>query len=764
MKKTHTLLFQRASGVLFSLSLLLLVVPARAQTTEEPKPADRTTTTTTTTTTSTPSTATTEVVKLAPFQVYEDRGTGYRTVETMSATGFNVEISKLPMSVSVVNRQLIDDIAPSLIVDALVTVPGVTKSGLPIDVPSDQFFIRGFAPPLKQDGVLVNQMEGTFDSFNLAKIEIIRGPSAIFNPSGSAGGSVQLVTKSPTEKNGGVIRAEVGDFYGDRLDFDYNLVIPVPSWNEDRIFFRIVASKQDADTMEENGHIKMESIAPSLRIKLGARADLVLRYQHLGIDDSVAQGQPYYYQNGAVGFIPGVPRERSVFLPDTNTHAVNSTFAADLTFAVTDWLNGAIKYRDMHTETARFHSRPNNEPTTVLPNGDVPSRFFSFNKGLDTKYLSIDFASEFDLGPTHHQALAGVELLHNGPVVWMDEFNFPPGNPLVFNIYRSPENLPIPPKTGSAIPGPFGDSRTTDAKLIENMSIFDRTLSFTAGVVSHYQEDALAPGNAGTNTVVQWGVLYDTPLDRLTNGEYDFSVYYSDNQSILPQFVRLGRRNPDGTVIMDGPIAKDFGPAPAQENNLKEVGGRFSLWKDKLTLTAAYYDIDLTNRLQLLFGTSNFEVVGGGTSKGVEFSADLALGKNVKLLAAYSKGKVRNDAGQRIEDVPEETASLWTRYDFLEGTLKNLGVNVGIDYIGDRTGTTSRAVTSTLVPVADGQAFTYGARTLVNLKLDYRWNHMKFELMVDNVFDKDYMYGRVLPWLIVPGDKRNFRGAVSYLF
>ena len=448
----------------------------------------------------------------------EDKGSGYRTVETMSATGFNVEIKKLPMSVTVVNRQLIDDIAPSLIVDALVTVPGVTKSGLPIDVPANQFFIRGFGPPLKQDSVLVNQMEGTVDSFNLAKIEIIRGPSAIFNPSGSAGGSVQLVTKSPLEKNGDVIRGELGDFYGNRVDFDYNLVVPVPSWKEDRIFFRIVASKQDADTMEENGHIKMESIAPSLKIKLGARADLVLRYQHLGIDDSVAQGQPYYYENGGVGFIPGVPRERSVFLPGTNTHAINSTFAADLTFAVTDWLNGAIKYRDMHTETARFHSRPNNEPTTVLPNGDVPSRFFSFNKGLDTKFLSIDFASEFDLGPTHHQALAGVELLHNGPVRWMDEFNFPAGNPLVFNIYRSPENLPIPPKTGSAIPGPFGDSRTTAAKLIENMSILDRTLSFTVGVVSHYQEDALAPGNAGTNTVVQWGVLYDTPLDRITNG------------------------------------------------------------------------------------------------------------------------------------------------------------------------------------------------------------------------------------------------------
>ena len=91
-------------------------------------------------------------------------------------------------------------------------------------------------------------------------------------------------------------------------------------------------------------------------------------------------------------------------------------------------------------------------------------------------------------------------------------------------------------------------------------------------------------------------------------------------------------------------------------------------------------------------------------------------------------------------------------------------MNVGVDYIGDRTGTTSRAVTSLLVPVADGQAFKYGARTLVNLKLDYRYKQMKFELMVDNVFDKNYMYGRVLPWLIVPGDKRNFRGAVSYLF
>ena len=202
------------------------------------------------------------------------------------------------------------------------------------------------------------------------------------------------------------------------------------------------------------------------------------------------------------------------------------------------------------------------EPTTVLPNGDVPSRFFSFNKGLDTKYLAIDFAGEFDLGPTHHQALAGVEFLHNGPVRWMDEFNFPAGNPLVFNIYHSPANLAIPPKTGDPIPGPFGDSRTTDARVIENMSVLDRTLSFTVGVVSHFQEDALAPGNAATNTVLQWGVLYDTPLERITDGQHDLSVYYSENQTILPQFVRLGGRDASGHVIMDGPIARDFGPAP----------------------------------------------------------------------------------------------------------------------------------------------------------------------------------------------------------
>jgi iron complex outermembrane receptor protein len=73
-------------------------------------------------------------------------------------------------------------------------------------------------------------------------------------------------------------------------------------------------------------------------------------------------------------------------------------------------------------------------------------------------------------------------------------------------------------------------------------------------------------------------------------------------------------------------------------------------------------------------------------SKGYEMEAVAALNKSLDLIAAYSRTEARvgngnGGWGARLSSVPEQQASLWTRYKFAFGAGR-VSVGGGIRYVG----------------------------------------------------------------------------------
>jgi catecholate siderophore receptor len=120
--------------------------------------------------------------------------------ETESASPKLTEpLRDTPRTVNILTSDLLEEQGRRSLVDALRNITGIAiQAGEGNPPGGDQFKIRGF---LARDAVFVDgaRQPGSFyrDPFNTETIEVIKGPAGAFTGAGSAGGSVNLVSKQP---------------------------------------------------------------------------------------------------------------------------------------------------------------------------------------------------------------------------------------------------------------------------------------------------------------------------------------------------------------------------------------------------------------------------------------------------------------------------------------------------------------------------------------------------------------------------------------
>ena len=137
----------------------------------------------------------------------EQDATSYQT-EKASSQKYTAPLVDTPRSVTVVPAQVLKDTAATSLQDALRTVPGITfGAGEGGNPQGDRPFIRGF------DAQGDTYLDGVRDTggqsreiFDIESIEVSKGPNSSFGGRGSAGGSLNLVSKTPQARdflNGG---------------------------------------------------------------------------------------------------------------------------------------------------------------------------------------------------------------------------------------------------------------------------------------------------------------------------------------------------------------------------------------------------------------------------------------------------------------------------------------------------------------------------------------------------------------------------------
>lgn len=179
-------------------TLLIAMLPASicAQTSPAPAPTDA------------PREAE-KVIEMSPYEVREDPDDSYGAINSNSLTGFNASLERLPISADVLTETFMKDTGSMQVEEMVgyfsagaeaIGATGDADGGTnqqPLDA-KNTMTLRGLSSTtMKQDGFLPpgRPFRGKTLSFNVERVDVIRGPQSLMYGNGSPGGVINVTSK-----------------------------------------------------------------------------------------------------------------------------------------------------------------------------------------------------------------------------------------------------------------------------------------------------------------------------------------------------------------------------------------------------------------------------------------------------------------------------------------------------------------------------------------------------------------------------------------
>lgn len=218
--KTPPVRARRLSQRLLAVTLPLLPALALAQVVPAPPPR--------------PSTG--ETIVMPVFELSTDRDEGYLSTQAITGSRTLERLRDTPNSISVMNRELMDDLNVTT-PDELMAYAITGQPGDDTTATTPQTVFRGIVANVRLRNNL--KVLGPSDAFNLERVEILRGPNSFLYGEGTAGGTMNQMTKQGQFKAFQRANVLVGSDDLRRFEFDLNRHI------KDRVAVRLVFAYQD---------------------------------------------------------------------------------------------------------------------------------------------------------------------------------------------------------------------------------------------------------------------------------------------------------------------------------------------------------------------------------------------------------------------------------------------------------------------------------------------------------------------------------------
>jgi iron complex outermembrane receptor protein len=686
-----------------------------------------------------------EAVVLPRFTVSTANPTKYGALDAVSSTRVRDDLLDTPASIAVATNAMLEDTAISRLYDALRYLPGISDANSPNI--SDRVTLRGFA---SNSGNYVDSApfitNANMDSVLIERVEVVNGPDAILSSNGLAGGTINVITKSPAYTASNRLTLGVGRFNANRADLDMTGAVRPDS----AFAYRLVASYQDANKVSRGGNLRQTVLFPSLTYR---RRNMEVTYKVFFIDwratyEGALPIDPSGSSQNTAMLLPGLDqrdyisppnlfrRSRSMtnsllFTANLGSHVVSRIFGEyiDSQYVDSTALIGSLPtggatnpLTGLFTPGVAYGPAPAYAPlstTPAQPNWrSVPMSGSHVYQPRYSAFLQNDTIMTFDLpGELKSTTIAGWQTTEAKVRTVVDALSFAPVD-IFAPAYGGPTRTPTSNATT--------DSRSLSGYILERLSAFHDRVIVDGGAQATANRNrstnelnhSVAFNRGNTTTFFAGGLIKVTPT---------FSAYASFSEN--------------GQPVSSGlPLA----PIVNQLGKQNEAGVKAEFFNRRLRFTAAYYDITLTN-----FTVSNFahnidpslpnNLLLDLKSRGEEFAVVGQLTRNLDVIGNYSYNHIRDPFGRRTRGTADNTGGVAFNYDWHEGALKGASASLGVVYTGSRAGDQQTGFTAAGVPIQP--TFYLAPRTLVNIGASYVWSRYKVQANIENLFDKEYYFG-----------------------
>ncbi len=207
-----------------------------------------------------------DVVVLSPFEVNSERDFGYLKTNSATATRIGMEIQKVPMNISVLSEDFLKDTNAQSLTDLFrysASASGDTRFAMrrPANeaTPQGSFTMRGFTV----NTVLRNSVYRytAYNLDNVDRVEIVKGPAAVFFGQGYPGGVINYITKKPQfSRIPTTLRYSFNSEDGQKVVMDHNQQL------SDKAAFRVVGAWENTGGQRNFEFRKNFNLTPSLTL------------------------------------------------------------------------------------------------------------------------------------------------------------------------------------------------------------------------------------------------------------------------------------------------------------------------------------------------------------------------------------------------------------------------------------------------------------------------------------------------------------------
>ena len=710
-----------------------------------------------------------EKVTMPEFTIYGRPLDAYRATEVTSVARIVGSIVDSPFSVNVVTPEFMNDLGANTGYDVDRYFAGVSAGrGAGIEGIQDRQVLRGFESSTRSiDNFATGSFQANLDPVFIERQELVMGPDTILSPTGTPGGSVNVITKSPLFKEYTWLSAEVGNLNANK----YSLDTTGPITND--LAYRVILSDQDTPTYIP-GSFRQLSFGAMLTYKFG-QALLTVKYMY---EDWRQRGEAANANDwGEMVYTPSTLNARisgTTPQPGFGVQSYNGSSSwsqrndvpqlgeLEFTTPLFDVVNMRLAMNVLHDVFTQNTAYPSvspgvtYDPTTGYATAiKLPSSFniaampvvgqYSHSAA---RYIQVqnDYTASFKLKWIEITPVAGwvynqshqlylysaqdtltadfppVNLLENNGVQLVG------GHPPLADYTHSPNNMP-------------SYTVQKQAYALSRFGFFDERAFITTGIsrlwinTINYRTTTTVPDGENLPQFVgpYSAALLDSQKDTYLAGlvvkpTTDTSLYYSFSTN--------------AALTSYSPVAGVSEPlwqtGKQYEAGLKGqfFGGRFQISADHFAITQT--NLTSPNPLYNLDTSQPPTLLVDATSKGYELNVVGGLTRDLSIVSSFTDQKYRDAYGRRVRNVPDHLASLLLNYHWHDGLLKGANVFAGAVHEGDVAGETVTGFTSLGVP--EQPSFYVPGWTVVNAGAGYSYDRYTLHLNVDNLLNRNFFW------------------------